>query len=99
MTDPASLALLDVLTKLVPAALFTDANLYCLATCKAVRISLERGYSDGSCPQFEWLGLIAGTRFGDHKAGFRSVKLATLSLNRVGCSVLKPGLTCYSQLT
>ncbi len=70
MTDSTSLALLDVLTKLVPAALFTDANLYCLATCKAVRISLERGYSDGSCPQFEWLGLIAGTRFGDHKAGF-----------------------------
>ena len=70
MTDSASLAILDVLTKLVPAALFTDANLYCLATCKAVRISLERGYSDGSCPQFEWLGLIAGTRFADHKAGF-----------------------------
>ena len=70
MVDPKSLAILDVLTKLVPAALFTDANLYCLATCKAVRLSLERGYSDGSCPQFEWFGLITGTRFGDHKAGF-----------------------------
>ena len=28
MSDPASLATLDVLTKLVPPALFTDANLY-----------------------------------------------------------------------
>ena len=70
MTDPTSLAILDVLTKLVPAALFTDANLYCLATCKAVGLSLERGYGDGSCPQFEWFGLVAGTRFADYKAGF-----------------------------
>ena len=70
MSDPTSLAILDVLTKLVPAALFTDANLYCLATCKAVGLSLERGYGDGSCPQFEWFGLVAGTRFGDCKAGF-----------------------------
>ena len=70
MTDPTSLAILDVLTKLVPAALFTDANLYCLATCKAVGLSLDRGYGDGSCPQFEWFGLVAGTRFGDYKAGF-----------------------------
>ena len=69
MTDPFSLATLDVLTKLVPAALFTDANLYCLACCKAVGLSLERGYGDGSCPQLEWLGLVAGTRFGDYQAG------------------------------
>ncbi|HTR12563.1 MAG TPA: serine/threonine-protein kinase PknK, partial [Roseiarcus sp.] len=70
MTDPTSLEILDVLTKLVPAALFTDANLYCIAACKAVDLSLTRGYGDGSCPQLEWLGLIAGTRFGDYKAGF-----------------------------
>ena len=70
MTDPTSLEMLDVLTKLVPAALFTDANLYSIAACKAVDLSLTRGYGDGSCPQLEWLGLIAGTRFGDYKAGF-----------------------------
>ena len=49
MSDPASLATMDVLTKLGPAALFTDANLFCLAVCRAVNLSLEHGNSDGSC--------------------------------------------------
>ena len=49
MTDPESLAILDVLTKVSPPALFTDGNLNCLVTCKAVNLSLERGNCDGSC--------------------------------------------------
>ncbi len=70
MTDPASLEILDVLTKLSPAALFADANLHCIVGCKAVCLSLKRGYGDGSCPTFEWLALVAGPRFGDYKTGF-----------------------------
>jgi predicted ATPase len=46
MTDPASL---EVLTKVLPPALFTDANLLSLANCRAVNLSLERGNSDASC--------------------------------------------------
>src|SRR4029077_20554667 len=42
MSDPASLASLDVLTKVLPSALFTDANLVSLAVCKAVNLSIER---------------------------------------------------------
>jgi predicted ATPase len=71
MTDPASLATLDVLTKLGPAAFFTDFNLFSLAVCRAISLSLEGGYADGSCPHFEWLGSVAGARFGDYQAGFR----------------------------
>src|SRR5260370_21592484 len=71
MSDPASLATLDVLTKLGPAAFFTDFILHALVTCRAINLSLERGYSDGSCPHFEWLGAVAGTYFGDYQAGFR----------------------------
>ena len=56
MSDPASLATLDVLTKLAPPAFFTDDNLLSLVTCRAVNLSLERGNSDGSCPHFVWLG-------------------------------------------
>jgi PAS domain S-box-containing protein len=92
MSDPASLATLDILTRLVPAALFTDANLYALTTCRAVRLSLERGYNDGSCPHFEWLGLVAGTRFGDYDVGFR--------LGQVGCRlVAQRGLKRYEART
>jgi PAS domain S-box-containing protein len=71
MTDPASLATMDVLTKVLPPALFTDANLLSLAICRAVNLSLERGNSDGSCFAYVWLGVIAGPHFGNYKAGFR----------------------------
>jgi PAS domain S-box-containing protein len=71
MSDPASLATLDVLIKVLPPALFTDANLLSLAICKAVNLSIERGNSDGSCVAYGWLGQVAGPHFGDYKAGFR----------------------------
>jgi PAS domain S-box-containing protein len=71
MTDPVSLATLDVLTKVLAPALFTDANLLSLAICSAVNLSLERGNSDGSCVAYEWLGQIAGPHFNNYKAGFR----------------------------
>jgi PAS domain S-box-containing protein len=71
MTDPVSLATLDILTKVLPPALFTDANLLSLAICRAVNLSLERGNSDGSCVSYVWFGQIAGPHFGNYKAGFR----------------------------
>jgi PAS domain S-box-containing protein len=71
MTDRASFATMDVLTTLMVPALFTDANLYYVAASRSVNLSLERGYSDGSCPQFECLGLAAATHFGDFDGGFR----------------------------
>jgi PAS domain S-box-containing protein len=71
MSAPGSLATLDVLTKLGPAAFFTDFNLHALVVCRAINLSLEHGYSDGSCPHFEWLGAVAGACFGDYQAGSR----------------------------
>jgi predicted ATPase len=75
MNDPASLATLDVLTKALPPALFTDANLHSLITCRAVNLSLERGNSDGSCVAYVYLAMIAGPRFGNYKAGSRFGRL------------------------
>ena len=75
MSDLASLATLDVLTKVLPPALFTDANLLSLAICRAVNLSLERGNSDGSCVAYVWLGQVAGPHFGNYKAGFRFGRL------------------------
>ncbi len=83
MTDPTSLATLDVLTKVLPAALwamgsragFTDANLLFLAICRAVNLSLERGNSDGSCVAYVWLGQVSGPHFGNYRDGFRFGRL------------------------
>jgi PAS domain S-box-containing protein len=84
MTDPASLATLDVLTKLSPPAMYTDANLLSLAICKAVNFSLEHGNSDGSCVAYVMLGMIAGPRFGNYEAGFQFGRLAYELVERRG---------------
>ena len=75
MSDPASLATLDVLTRVLPPALFTDANLLSLVICRAVNLSLEHGNSDGSCFAYVWLGVIAGPHFDNYQAGFRFGRL------------------------
>jgi predicted ATPase len=70
MSDPESIATLDVLTKVFPQAL-EDRNFLSMTVCRAVNLSLERGRSDGSSVAYEFFGKIAGPRFGDYKAGFR----------------------------
>ena len=69
--DVASLATLEVLIKLRPAALFTDESLASLVICRAVNLSLDHGNSDVSCVAYVSLGTIAGSHFGDYEAGFR----------------------------
>jgi predicted ATPase len=81
MNDPASLATLDVLTRVLPPALFTDANLVSLAACGAVNLSLERGNTDGSCFAYVWLGMMAGPLFGNYKAGSQ--------FGRLGCELVE----------
>jgi PAS domain S-box-containing protein len=76
MSDPASLATLDVLAKLFPTAMFVDVNLMCMSVCRAVNLSLERGHSDASCVAYVYFGKVAGPRFGDYKAGLRFGQLA-----------------------
>jgi PAS domain S-box-containing protein len=71
LSDPHILATLDVLTKLGPPASFTDGNLSILTNCRAVNLNLELGHSDAACQLYAWVGMIAGTRFGDYGAGFR----------------------------
>jgi PAS domain S-box-containing protein len=75
MSDPVSLATLDVLTKALPPALFTDANLLSLAICRAVNLSIEGGNSDASCVAYAWLGQVAGPHFANYKAGFQFGRL------------------------
>ena len=84
MEDPASLATVDVLSKALPPAVFTDANLAALMTCKAVSLSLERGNSDPSCLAYVWFATIAGPRFGDYKAGFQFGQLGYELVERRG---------------
>jgi predicted ATPase len=71
MSDPASLATMDVLTKVLPPAGLTDANLNSLVVCRMVNLSLEHGSSDGSSFAYVCLGMIAGPNFGNYQDGIR----------------------------
>ncbi len=81
MNDPVSLATLDVLTKLIPPAFFTDANLYQLVIFRAVNLSLEGGNSDASCVAYVRLGMVAGAYFGEYQAGYR--------FGQLGCQLIE----------
>jgi predicted ATPase len=78
MSDPVSLATLDVLTKLALPALYAGYdNLYSLAICRAVNLSLQHGNTDASCFAYVTLGsVVAGPRFGDYASAFRFGQLA-----------------------
>ena len=43
MHDPTTRATLDVLTAVLPPAMFTDENLFSLAICRMANLSLARG--------------------------------------------------------
>jgi PAS domain S-box-containing protein len=84
MSDPASLATMDVLTKIGPPSLHTDAHLFSLVICRAVNLSLESGNSDGSCFAYVRLGMVAGSRFGDYQAAYRFGRLGHDLVERHG---------------
>jgi PAS domain S-box-containing protein len=84
MSDPASLATMDVLTKLSPSAIQTDANLFSLVTCRAINLSVERGNCDASCVACVRLGMVAGPRFGDYQAAYRFGQLGHELVERHG---------------
>jgi hypothetical protein len=84
MSDPESLATVDVLIKVMPPAVFTDRNLLCLTICRIVNLSLERGNCDASCWGYVTLAKIAGPHFGDYQTGFRLGELGYELVERHG---------------
>ncbi len=76
ISDPDARATMDVLTTLMPPALFTDRNLQCLLIAHIANFSLEHGNSGGSCFAYVWLGMLLGPQFGDYQAGFRFGQLS-----------------------
>jgi PAS domain S-box-containing protein len=90
LTDPTSLATLDILTKLAGPAYVTDNNLHVLVSCRAVNLSLERGHCDASCGAYLWLALSAGARFGDYEAGYRFGRLGFELVQQRGWKRLQP---------
>jgi PAS domain S-box-containing protein len=90
MIDADRRATMDVLTKVMPPAMFTDKNLQCLVLGRMARLSFEYGNSDGSCLGYVWLGGVLGSRFGDYQSGFRFGKLGVDLMENKGLNRFKP---------
>ncbi|OFX24221.1 MAG: hypothetical protein A2V77_01640 [Anaeromyxobacter sp. RBG_16_69_14] len=80
---------MDVLTSLMPAALFTDENLLCLSVGRMANLSLEHGYCDGSSLAYVWLGMILGPYFGNFQAALRFGKLSLELVEKRGLDRFK----------
>ncbi|MGF6507792.1 trifunctional serine/threonine-protein kinase/ATP-binding protein/sensor histidine kinase [Paraburkholderia sp. 32] len=94
MRDAASFATVEVLSKVLPPAVYTDANLASLTTCKAVSLSLEVGNCDASCVAYVMLARIAGPRFSDYEAGFRFGQLGYELVERRGLKRFEASTYC-----
>jgi PAS domain S-box-containing protein len=84
MSDPESVATLNVLARVLSPASFTDGNLLSLFLWRMVNLSLEHGHTDASCYAYVRLGTIAGPRFGNYEAGFRFGRLGYELVERRG---------------
>src|SRR5262249_40782967 len=93
MSDPLSLATLNILTKLAIPAFATDNNLGVLVNCRAVNLSLAGGNCGPSCYAYAWLGAIAGARFGDYRAGYAFGRVGYELVDRPEWRCFQPG-TC-----
>jgi PAS domain S-box-containing protein len=76
MTDPKSVATMEVLAALIPAAHWIDRNLYRLIIGRMTNLSLEHGNAPGSCIAYAYLSAVLGPHFGDYQTGHRFGKLA-----------------------
>jgi len=92
MTDPASLATLDVLNRLSSPAQYTDINLYTLAACQMLSLTLDRGNSDASAVAYGRLGMIAGLWFGEYERAYRVGQLAYELVERRGLRRFQAGV-------
>jgi PAS domain S-box-containing protein len=87
--DPECIATLKVLTLTVPAANFTDENLFCVVVARMASLSVEHGNDDASCHAYVWLGMILRSRFGNFEAGSRFGRLGIDLVERQGLDRFK----------
>ena len=75
MSDPDTLAIVELLNRVGSPAFSTKSLLFCLAACRAVNLSLEYGNSDASCVAYEYFAMAAGLYFGNYDASSRFARL------------------------
>ena len=76
MTDPELQAAMQVLSVLLSPAYHTDFHLFCLLTCRMVKVSMQHGTSGASAQGFGFFGFALSPVFHRYSDGYRFAKLA-----------------------
>ncbi|WP_437521746.1 AAA family ATPase [Sorangium sp. So ce726] len=84
MVDPDMLAVMTTLSTALPAAYYTDPNLYSLIACHMVRLSLRTGNSEASPPGYVAFGGTIGRVLGLYRESYRFGELARALLETCG---------------
>jgi len=83
-TDAEWLALMGVLESILPAAVFTNKNLFDWTVLKMVNLSLQNGNAVESSMAFAHLAMVLPPRFGDREAAFRFGQIAFQMVEQLG---------------
>ena len=92
MTAPEWIATMEVLTKAVTPAKFTDQNLHSLVIGRMANLSLEHGNSDASCYGYALVGAVLGSEFGDYGASSRFGQLGLDLVEQRGLTRFEAGV-------
>jgi PAS domain S-box-containing protein len=84
MTDPEMQAAMQVFSVLPAPAYFTDFHLYCLQSCRMVKVSMQYGTSGPSAHSYACLALMLGPAFHRYRDAYRFAKLACDLVERHG---------------
>ncbi|MBK9264652.1 MAG: AAA family ATPase [Polyangiaceae bacterium] len=76
MTDPDTIAAMDILAALYPAAVYVVPNLSQVAVAHMVRLSILHGNAPASAHGYAILGLVLCSRFSEFRDGYLFGKLA-----------------------
>lgn len=90
MSDPGQLAIMDLLARVLPAALYTDRNLHSYLTAWMANLSLREGLADTSGLAFIMLSRVLGPYFGDYESGFRFGRFGYELIDTRGPDPLRP---------
>jgi predicted ATPase/signal transduction histidine kinase len=88
--DPVHAATVDLVTRALPAVLYTDRNLHSLLVLRMTVRTLQCGRTPGSAVAFIMLSRVLGPSFSDYDTGFRFARLGYDLMEAEGPDALKP---------
>ncbi|MFM0700664.1 trifunctional serine/threonine-protein kinase/ATP-binding protein/sensor histidine kinase [Paraburkholderia sediminicola] len=97
MEAPVPKATMNLLARVLPAALYTDRHLHSILVVRMANLTLEYGYTDTSSLAYIMLSRVLGPYFDDYDEGFRFGRLGFDAVESRGPDQLRASAyLCYA---